>query len=113
MKIEPETRRNVLLVFSGLVVANVRNLIQYGEFAISSVWYFLGTWLIHYFVIGLIGAAAYAIYSSGRRKYVYSGDGKEAVSAGEFLYILSIIAILASVAILFFYYYVPRDIEGW
>jgi hypothetical protein len=88
MKIEPDIRRNILLAISGLVVANVRNVIQYGEFAIGSVWYFLGTWLIHYLAIGVIGAVALAIYSSGRSKYVYGGDGKEAVSAGEFLYIV-------------------------
>ena len=113
MKIGPETRRNGLLILSGLVVANVRNLIQYGEFALSSIWYFLGTWLIHYFAVALIGAGAYAIYSSGPSKYVYGADGKDAVSVGEFLYIVSIIAIIASLAILFFYYYVPGGLEEW
>jgi len=113
MIIEPETRRNALLALSGLVVANVRNLIQYEEFAFSSIWYFLGTWFIHYIAIALIGASAYAIYSSGRSKYVYSADRKDAVSSGEFLYIVSIIAIISALAILFFYYYVPRGLEEW
>ena len=108
MTTNPTTRCNILLIISGLVVANVRNLIQYGELAFNSVGYFLATWLAHYLAIGLVGAVAYSIYSNGRSKFVDRSDITNPVSAGEFVYIIAIIAITTSFAFLFIHYF-PRN----
>jgi len=113
MKIEPNIRRNILLILSGLVVANVRNLVQYNEFAISSIGYFFATWLAHYIAVAIVGVAAYAIYSTNRKKYIYASENSKPIEAGEFLYIISLVAIIASLAVLFFYYYVPKEIQEW
>jgi len=111
MKIEPNIRRNTLLILSGLIFANVRNLMQYGELATSSVTYFLTTWFIHYIAVALVGIAAYAIYSTNREKYIYAPENSKPIEVEEFLYIISLVAIITSLAALFFYYYVPRGLE--
>jgi len=108
MKIEPNIRRNTLLILSGLIVANVRNLLQYNEFTTSSITYFFATWLAHYIAIAIISVGAYAIYSTNRSKYIYAPDNSKPIEAEEFLYIISLIAIITSFAVLFFYYYVPK-----
>ena len=113
MKMEAKTRRNILLAISGLIVANVRSLVQNNEFAISSVAVFFGAWIVHYFAVLLVGMAAYVIYSTKRSKYFDDYKDEKPIEPEEFIYIVSIVAIVASLFILFLYFYVPQDTDGW
>ncbi|MGQ0836181.1 MAG: hypothetical protein ACT4O5_14930 [Gammaproteobacteria bacterium] len=49
-----------LLTITGLVVAYVRNYLQYHRYSFESIGEFIGFWLVHYLAIGLLGALFYA-----------------------------------------------------
>jgi hypothetical protein len=89
-----ETREVKLWVFTGLVVAYVRQGLQHHWRLWGSIGDFLAAWLIHTFGVGILGAAAGAaiIYS---HKFFLGYDKKEynhvldAGKAGHELYFTS------------------------
>ena len=54
-----DAKRNLLLALTGLVVAFVRNNIQYGRLIWDSLWEFLGFWLAHQVAVMIVMVAAY------------------------------------------------------
>jgi hypothetical protein len=46
-------RRDLLIVFTGLVVAFVRNVVQYRRYTFDGGWDFFGSWFVHYLAVAL------------------------------------------------------------
>jgi hypothetical protein len=68
-------------------------------------------WLIHYIAVAITGVGAYVIYSAGRNKYLSNSKGGEPISSDEFMYILSIIVIVASIMSIFFHYFSAYSLD--
>jgi hypothetical protein len=97
MTIDTKIKHNIFLALTALVAANIRNIIQYDVFATKSVGYFLGTWLIHYFAILIIGALSYGFYCGFRKHFVYDLAEGKPVDTDEFIFIISSITLIASI----------------
>ncbi len=66
-------KSQLLLAITGLVIAFVRNFLQYQRYSFDSIWEFVGFWLLHYMAIGFLGAVFYACLGPVRR-IVLGGD---------------------------------------
>lgn len=91
-------RRNGLLIGTGLVVAYVRNFLQYHRYAFGSWWEFLGFWFLHYIAILLVGAIFYACLDGAQRFFVGEGDNKD-VSLSVALVYFCVAVLIISVAV--------------
>jgi hypothetical protein len=67
----------VLFALTGLVVAYVRNVLQYGHYSWDSIDQFLVSWFVHYLAVGLVAAISYAcIKGTERFFFAYESANK-------------------------------------
>lgn len=92
----------LLLVFTGLVLAHARWFAQYGDFPWGSVMELLGAWLLHYFIVLLIVGFSYAasVWASDR----YLGGKRLSVDQATIYFSL---CILVSAALMFVFAVLP------
>jgi len=89
-------RRNLFLFFSALPVTLMRNQMQYDYFIGDQGLYFLGIWLVHYiFLVFLAGISLHFINSWSR--LFFDESEKLSISVDQILYIVSCIAVTASI----------------
>lgn len=90
-------RQHAIFIVSALVVAFVRHNIQYGDYDFGGSWgMFFGSWVIHYFVLVIVGAVSYVIIEN-KSGFFWGQDEAPKLTADQFLYVLAIIALVASV----------------
>lgn len=95
-------QRTAFSVLTALVVAIVRNTIQYGEYWFSSFWMFLGMWFVHYVAIMLV-AAVYFVALDSLRSRLLPGRSKASVEDALVQFCLAI--VISSIAIFVLYHW--------
>lgn len=95
------TRRNILLALTGLIVAYVRNFLQYHRYSYDSALEFLGSWFAHYLAIGLLGALFYSLSDWADRFILEKERVGKGLSVDEGLVYFCIAVIVCSVAVFF------------
>lgn len=106
-------RRNILLVTTGLVVAYVRNFLQYHRYSFDSLLEFVGFWLLHYLVVGLLGALCYGLFHWGDRFILGREESDKGLSVDEGLVYFCIAVIVCSVAVFVIAHWPAGMSETW
>lgn len=91
-------KRQFLLGFAGLVVGYVRNFIQYGEYAFSSLTELLGFWLVHYLALAFATLAAYGSVVHLQRFFLPKGSEEKITWENAMVY-FSIMALVCAILI--------------
>jgi len=87
------------LAFTALVLAYVRNYVQYHRYSFVSVWEFLGFWFVHYVAVGLVGAVFYALLQSMENLVLGRADDRPPPSMDQAIVHFCTAILLASLAI--------------
>jgi len=110
MQIPLAVKRNGLLIITGLVVAYVRRVIQYGNYSWDSVVQLLGWWLLHYLAVGLVAAVAYGCIKGTEKFFFGYESGEKGLGVDEALVYISVVILVAAVAVFFIAHWPASDV---
>ena len=96
-------KNNILLIFVGALFSVVRSVYEKSEYPFETMSFFLMSWLIHYFAIGLLAAFSYGVVAISY-PYFHPNDNKDKIlSVERYMTIYLLIAITTLVIALFLY----------
>jgi len=99
MQLDSSVRRNLLLILTGLIVAYVRNFLQYHRYSFESVWELLGFWFAHYVVIAIVSAIAYGLIHLADRFILVKEKGAKRLSVDEAIVYFCVLFIVSSAVV--------------
>jgi len=98
--ISNKRKRHLLLLFTALVVAYVRNVIQYGSYSWDSLLDFFAFWVVHYFAVAIVGLIGILIIKSWEQFFLGYKEGEGLTLEDGLVYCCMF--ILASAVFIFF-----------
>jgi divalent metal cation (Fe/Co/Zn/Cd) transporter len=107
-----DIRRNVLVVITGIVVAYVRLVVQYGHYSWESMGQFLISWFIHYLGAWFIVAISYGVIKATENIFFEYGETEERLSIDQVIVYVSIFVLTISVFIFVIAHWISDDING-
>ncbi len=94
------TKRNLLLAVTSLVVAYVRTFLQYHRYSWDSVSEFLASWFVHYIAVALLVAISYAVIKTHERRFLPNTDGsRQGLGMVEAFVYIPLVLLVCSIAI--------------
>jgi len=94
-----DRKRHAFLFAVALVVAWVRNVIQYRRFTFDTAWELFGFWFVHYIGIALCGVVYFVALQGARRHLLdtfdSSGETKPNDALVQFFLAVLVIAVAA------------------
>ncbi len=100
----------MLLAVTGLVVAYVRNVVQYRVYMWSSLYEFLGWWFFHYVAVVIFILIAFTCISS-TEKYFLRNTEKKGITVDQALIYIPIVIISIALSIIILYHWPEHEIE--
>lgn len=107
--LSPEVRRNALLVITGLVVAYVRQVVQYGKYSWESIGQFLIMWLLHYLAVGFIAAISYGVIKGTEKIFLEYEDRRKSITFEQALVYVALISLVVATFIFILAHWIPND----
>lgn len=107
-----ELRVHLLLILTALLVAYVRNFLQYGDYIFSSFSIFVGFWIIHYFAVGFLAVLFSQLLNKSLNVILPSepsGIGRSHISTNVGVASFCIALILCSVVIFLLAHWPHRE----
>jgi hypothetical protein len=111
MAFHSDLRVTALPAIAGLVVAYVRNILQYHHYSWGSWLEFLVTWFVHYIAVLLIAGVAYAFTRGKETLLLGRSETLRHMTVEEAIIFGSVLAIVAAAAILMLVHWIPVDIN--
>jgi hypothetical protein len=111
MAFHSDPRVTALPAIAGLVVAYVRNILQYHQYSWDSWLEFLVTWFVHYIAVLLIAGVAYAFTRGKETLLLGRSETLRHMTVEEAIIFGSVLAIVAAAAILMLVHWIPVDIN--
>lgn len=93
-----DKKKNLLLVLTALIVAFVRNNIQYDRLIWDSLWEFLGFWLIHYFGVAIVVIIAFACIKQ-MEGFFFGYRENQGITIDKALVYIPIVILISAVCI--------------
>ena len=100
MAFHNDPRVTGLAAIAGLVVAYIRNVLQYHRYSWDSLWEFLGWWFIHYIAVILVVGITYAFTRGKPSLLLGTHESLHKLTLEEGMIYGSILVIVAAIAIL-------------
>jgi hypothetical protein len=114
MAISLKTRGNVLLVFTGLVVAYVRNVVQYHHYFWDSTVKFFAWWFIHYIAVGIVTASSYFLIKNTEKIFFKYKESEQGLTWEQAVVYTSLIILVCSILVfLLAHWGGTSDYDGW
>jgi hypothetical protein len=107
MVLSLSAKRNILLALTGLVVAYVRQVVQYHQYSWESVTQFFAFWFVHYIGIALLAALAYFFLNRTRVFFFGPDPARPPLDIDAALIYVSIVVLVAPVAIFVLAHWLP------
>jgi hypothetical protein len=96
----PKIRSYSLLAITGLVVAYVRNIVQYKHYSWGSIIEFLSWWFIHYIAVGIVAATLYVVIKNTKKFFFEHKDSKEVLTWEQAIVYTSLTILISAIFIL-------------
>jgi hypothetical protein len=110
MAMSLSARRHILLAVSGLVVAYVRQVVQYHAYSWETITQFLVSWFVHYIGVAFLAALACFFINRTQALFFSRDSHRPALDIDDALVYVSIVALVAAIAIFVLAHWVA--IEG-
>jgi hypothetical protein len=99
MSENPKVRSYLLLAITGLVVAYVRNFVQYRHYSWGSIIEFLGWWFIHYMAVGIVMVTSYVVINNTGKFFLKYKDSEEVLTWEQAIVYTSLTILVSSIFI--------------
>jgi len=90
-------RRYALLVITGLVVAYVRNIVQYRHYSWESIGELLSCWFIHYIAVGIVTATLYVVIKNTEKFFFEYKDSEEGLTWEQAIVYTSLTILISAI----------------
>ncbi len=110
MALSLDTKKQILLAITGLVVAYVRQLVQYRQYSWETITQFLASWFIHYIGVALLALLAGFFINRTHAFFFGPNSTRQPLDTDEALIYVAIVVLVAAVGIFVLAHWVP--IEG-
>jgi len=111
--ISHKIRRNALLVITGLVVAYVRNIVQYRHYSWESIGGLLSWWFIHYMAVGIVTAISYVIIKNTEKIFFEDKDSEEGLTWEQAIVYTSLIILISAICIFLLAHWVSSGVPDY
>ena len=105
-------RRWSLLTITALVVAYVRNFIQYRQYYWESTTQFLISWFLYYFAIAILIGISYAFISTKAAYFLEGEKESRKISFEEAMVYVSLILLTAALLMFFVAHWPPSAYDS-
>lgn len=110
-KLTFNTRRRILLAGTSLVVAYVRNFIQYHRYSFGSIGEVLSAWFIHWFAVMAVIGPSYVLISTKASGFLEREKADKEVITLEEAEVYGSFVLLALAILTFFAKHWPEDLD--
>ena len=97
--ISPKIRRYALLVITGLVVAYVRNIVQYRRYSWESIGELLSWWFVHYMAVGIVTGISYVVMKNVEKIFFQYKDSEGGLTWEQSIVYTSLTILISAIFI--------------